>query len=337
MRRPLISMLVMTVGTIGLISLPIVSAEASPRERSMAPGMIFRDCADCPEMIVTPAGSFVIGSPAGEPGRASDEGPQRRIHVGSIAVGRFEITRRQFALFLKRAGRAAKGGCMTDRRHPGDWAPDDKTDFHDPGFHQSADHPAACVSWHDAKAYVAWLSAATGRRYRLLREAEWEYVARAATTTAYPWGATPHKGCTFMNGFDETALEQKGNLYRDEANPYAACSDGFVNTAPVGSFAPNHFGIFDMIGNLGEWLEDCATPSYASMRSDGSSVDGDCSKRMVRGGSWGTMPTQLRAAERMRYSPDAVDDSIGIRVASDIGHFPGRPASRERHGKTSRR
>ena len=207
---------------------------------------------------------------------------------------------------------------MTDRRNPGHWAADAQTNFHDPGFEQAEDHPAACVSWNDAIAYVNWLNARAGGGYRLLKEAEWEYVARAGSITAYPWGANIDGGCGHMNGYDKVILEKKGNLYKDEDIPFAACSDGYLNTAPVGSFKPNAFGIYDMIGNLGEWVQDCATGSYSDLGADGSPNNGDCSKRMVRGGSWGTQPRQLRSAERIRYMPTDVDDSIGIRVAKSL-------------------
>jgi formylglycine-generating enzyme required for sulfatase activity len=121
-----------------------------------------------------------------------------------------------------------------------------------------------------------------------------------------------------MNGFDAVIVKKKGDLYKGEAVSFAKCSDRYLNTSPVGSYAPNAFGIYDMIGNVAEWVEDCSTQSYVSMRPDGTQEAIDCSKRIVRGGSWGTQPRQLRSAERIRYSPDAVDDSIGIRVAKTL-------------------
>ena len=142
------------------------------------------------------------------------------------------------------------------------------------------------------------MNSKSGGGYRLLAEAEWEYLARADSRTAYPWGPGIDGGCTHMNGFDQVILEKKGNLYRGEAVPFAACSDGYLNTSPVGAFVPNAFGVYDMIGNLAEWVEDCATPSYAALQSDGKHADGDCGKRMVRGRLGGTQPRQLRTAER---------------------------------------
>jgi len=290
---------------------------ASPTR--LAPGARFRDCGGCPEMIVAPTGTFTIGSPSDEPGRGKDEGPQREIRIARpFAVGRYEVTRRQYEAFLRATGHPVSGDCMTDRRKPGTWALDAETNFRDPGFPQSGKHPAACVTWYDAKAYIAWLNAKTGGGYRLLTEAEWEYLARAGSTTAYPWGPDIKDGCPHMNGFDRVIVNKKGDLYKGEPVSFADCSDGYLNTAPVGSYRPNVFGIYDMIGNLAEWVEGCATASYASMRSDGTTEGGDCGKRIVRGGSWGTQPRQLRSAERIRYSPAAVDDSIGIRVAKTL-------------------
>lgn len=279
----------------------------------LAPGTLFRDCADCPEMVVVPAGTFTLGSPADEPGHVEDEGPQLEIRIDRpFAVGRFEVTYAQYDEFLKSTKHPVLGNCMTDRRKPGTWALDAKTNFHDPGFSQTPNHPAACVSWNDAIAYVAWLNSRTDGRYRLLTEAEWEYVARARSTTTYPWGASIDDGCADMNGFDKSILAVKGNLYQVEKVPYANCSDGYVTTSPVGSFRPNAFGVHDMIGNLGEWVQDCGSRSYAPTAAK------DCSKRMVRGGSWGTQPRQMRTAERTRYSPGDLDDSIGIRVAKTL-------------------
>src|SRR5262245_58238567 len=195
-----------------------------------AAGTHFRDCTGCPEMIVVPAGTFTIGSPAEEAGRRDDEGPQRQIRIAkAFAVGRYEVTRRQYETFLRATRHPVSGNCMTDRRKSGTWALDPQTNFRDPGFPQTGDHPAACITWHDAKAYIAWLNTRTGGGYRLLTEAEWEYAARAGSTTAYPWGASIDGGCTHMNGFDRVIVARKGDLYNSEAVHFANCSDGHLN------------------------------------------------------------------------------------------------------------
>lgn len=277
------------------------------------------DCAMCPELIVVPAGAFTIGSPAFEPGRGSDEGPQRRIVVGrAFAVGRFEVTRGEYEAFLAATGYPIAGNCITDRVNRGTWVPDPGTTLRDPGYPQTGTHPVACVSWNDARAYVAWLNRLTSGGYRLLTEAEWEYLARAGSTTAYPWGADVNLGCEHMNGSDATLRAVYPSPAVLPAGQTATCSDGALNTAPVGAYLPNAFGLHDMLGNVSEWVEDCATENYETMPEDGGAARGDCARRMVRGGSWGTYARQLRSAERLRYAPDDRDDSIGIRVARTL-------------------
>ena len=291
-------------------------ASAAPGARRIAPaadagviGSRFRECADCPEMVVLPPGEFRIGSPADEPGRADDEGPLREVRIErAFAVARHEITVRQYKRFLMATGYPVSANCITDRRGPYDWRPDPHTSLSDPGYLQTDDHPVVCVSWYDAQAFVDWLNSRTGGGYRLPSEAEWEYAARAGSRTAYVWGADAASGCAFMNGTDESF----GAKY--SKSEYAACRDGALNSAPVGSYRPNGFGLYDITGNVAEWIAGCATRDYAQLGPDGSDGPGDCARRMVRGGSWGTIPRQLRVAERIRYSPADRDDSIGIRV-----------------------
>ena len=136
--------------------------------------LVFSDCDGCPELVSIPAGTFMMGSPASEPDREDDEGPVRRVTVGAFALGRTEVTRAEYAAFVAATGHGSGGGCM------GGWR--------EPGFVQGGDHPVVCVSWEDAQAYVAWLSRETGESYRLPSESEWEYAARAGTTTARYWG-----------------------------------------------------------------------------------------------------------------------------------------------------
>ena len=291
------------------------SLALSPATESMPPGGRFEDCPDCPEMIVIPAGEFTLGSTAAEKGRGADEGPQQRIRIAArFAVSRFEIRRSEYEAFVKATGHPVGANCITDRRKKGDWKPDAATSLRDPGFTQAGDHPVVCVSWNDAKAYAAWLSARTGQAYRLLSEAEWEYVARAGSTSPYPWGDKPADGCAFMNGTDKTFRGKYPALSYVED---LGCDDGALNTAPVGSYRANAFGVHDMIGNVSEWVEDCSGP-YDAKRTDGSPRTGDCAKRVVRGGSWGTIARQLRSAERLNYAPTDLDDSIGIRVARTL-------------------
>ncbi|HEY5803334.1 MAG TPA: formylglycine-generating enzyme family protein [Lysobacter sp.] len=273
----------------------------------------FQDCADCTPMAVIPSGTFTIGSPDTEPGRGKDEGPMRKVSVESFALGTVEVTKAQYAAFVRATGRPTTGGCITDRRHHGDWQPDAETTWKDPGFTQAENHPVLCVSWDEAQAYIDWLNTRTTGGYRLPSEAEWEYVARAGSVTAYPWGAEAGDGCADANGGDATMTDAYPGFV------LSPCRDGALNTAPVGSYRVNAFGVHDMIGNTSEWIEDCATMSYDALPLDGKpQMTGDCSKHLVRGGSWGTYPKDYRSANRMRYAHDARDDSIGIRVAKSL-------------------
>lgn len=311
----------MTIASIILAFLALIALAGSPAVATSRPnsmpepvaGSSFRECAGCPEMVVLPAGTFRMGSLDNEPGRAADEGPAREVTIGQpFAVARHEVTRGEYKAFLNATGHPIGGDCITDRRKPFDWQPDAATNLTDPGFRQTDRHPVVCVSWHDAEAYVAWLNERSGGGYRLPTEAEWEYAARAASSTAYFWGDDVNGGCVYMNGTDETARDKYPQI------EFMRCRDGALNTAPVGSYRPNRFGLHDMTGNVGEWIAGCATSSYAQLGADGRDGPGDCGKRIVRGGSWGTIPRQQRSAERIRYDPVTRDDSIGIRVVRTL-------------------
>jgi len=275
---------------------------------SSDPSLVW-DCVWCPEMAVVPAGTFMLGSPAHEPGRRDDEGPQRRVSIAEpLAVGRYEISRAEYEAFLRATARPVGVGCLTDRVTRGTWTMDSVSTLRDPNFRQDGDHPVVCISWEDAQAYVAWLNRLVpGAGYRLLTEVEWEYAARAGSAAAYPWGADANRGCAFANGVDRTVLPSY------PAWVALGCDDGALNTAPVGTYRPNAFGLHDMIGNVAEWVEDCSTTSYSEAAPAGA-----CDRRIVRGGSWGSTAPNLRTADRFRQPPGHRDDSIGIRVARPI-------------------
>ena len=240
-------------------------------------GQSFRDCAGCPEMMVIPAGSFMMGSPASEEGRFADEGPQRQVTVRApLAVGRFEVT------FAEWDACVTAGGCS---HRPGDegWG--------------RGNRPVIHVSWNDAQQYIVWLSRRTGRRYRLLTEAEWEYAARAGTTTPY---------------FTGTSISMA------QAN----FGNNVGRTQPVGSYAANRFGLHDMAGNVDEWVEDCWVSSYAGASLDASRAvtGGACSSRVLRGGSWvSSFPNGPRSANRDGYAPRNRYIRSGFRVARTPG------------------
>jgi len=236
------------------------NAGAANKHLAEIVGATFSECEYCPEMVVVPAGEFIMGSPPSEPSHQDDEGPQHRVTINYLlAVGRFPVTREEYARF----------------------ASETRRDLLEPPFQQTGRDPVVEVSWEDAQAYVEWLRGKTKQNYRLLSESEYEYVERAGTTTAYWWGDSADKLCSYANGRD--------------------C--GYNSTVPVGSFPPNAFGLYDMSGNVWEWTEDCWNDRYAGAPADGTAwTTGDCGQRVQRGGSWNTnnSANALRSAMRGR-------------------------------------
>lgn len=286
-------------------------AAPNPGPRSVTPGTVFRDCAGCPELVVVPGGRFEMGSPTSESGRGDDEGPQRWVSVGSFAVGRFEVTRGQFRAFVRVTSRAMTGGC--DLWHGPAFRPDPSRDWQSPGYPQDDDHPVACVSWNDAQAYVVWLSRQTGKRYRLLTEAEWEYVARAGSRSRYYFGASEAELCRYANVADQAFLRAHPG-----GSGHTPCNDGSAATSPIGRFLPNAFGLHDVHGNLWEWVEDCYGP-YSAAPSDGRAATGSSScVRVIRGGSWQDVPRTLRSALRFGFTPDDRLIVVGFRVSRTL-------------------
>ena len=287
-------------------------AVAAGAVTDFTPGTSFRDCDVCPEMVVIPPGSFTIGSPTSETGRFDQEGPQRRVTIpGALAVGKFEVTRGEYAQFVQETARAT-GACNVFR--DGKWQEDASKNWRDPGYAQHDTHPVACVNWDDAKAYVAWLSRNSGRNYRLLTEAEWEYTARAGTTTAYYWGDNAANNCQYANGADQTLKTANAS-----ATNVATCTDNHAYTAPVGSFQANAFGLHDMSGNVWEWTEDCWNANHNGAPSDGGArTSGECGLRVLRGGSWYFYPRGLRSAYRDGGTSVFRVNGVGFRVARTL-------------------
>ena len=270
-------------------------------------GRPFRDCSDCPEMIAVPSGSFEMGSRPTEEGRHDNEGPVRAVTIGyRLAVGVDEVTRGEFASFVSATSRAMGSSCWSWQ---GKWQERAGSGWSAPGFSQDDQHPVTCVSWNDAKAYARWLSERTGKPYRLLSEAEWEYAARAGTTAARYWGTDPSAQCQYANGADASTDYPRA----------AACDDGYARTSPVGSYDANGFGLRDVLGNVFEWVEDCWNGGYDGAPSNGGAWEtGDCDRRVFRGGAWLNEPRFLRSAFRVRYSPGFRSNVLGFRVARTL-------------------
>jgi len=288
-------------------------------ERGLKVADTFRECAACPEMVVIGAGAFEMGSPAAEPARDDNEGPQHHVTIGQpFALGRFEVTVDEFAAFVHETGHDMGSTC--DVWLDGTWSERPGYSWRNPGFPQTGAQPATCLSWDDAKAYLAWLTRKTGAAYRLPSEAEWEYAARAGTAAAFPFGNDRTAYCDYGNGADQTAY---GEVPGATKWTVLACRDGFAYTAPVGSFAPNEFGLYDTLGNVFEWVEDCWNDSYAGAPADGSAwVSGDCTIRVQRGGAWGYPPDYLRIAVRGRQPQNYRYVNAGLRVARTLGAQP---------------
>jgi formylglycine-generating enzyme required for sulfatase activity len=282
-----------------------VSTSCAGVQESYSPGKEFTDCTGCPTMVVVPAGSFIMGPPTSFPSFSQGDGPLRQETISqNFAVGKFEVTVAQYASFVSATGRASGGGCYLWTGS--DWKEEASRSWSNPGFTQSDQHPVVCVNWEDADSYVSWLSGKTGRTYRLLSETEWEYSARAGTTTAYHWG--------------NDINHERANYGTDECcEGLASGKDQWVNTAPAGSFAANAFGLYDMHGNVWEWAADCWNASYEGAPSGGSAWStGDCSKRVSRGGSWNYSPRVLRSAHRGRSDSASRSHIFGFRVARTL-------------------
>jgi formylglycine-generating enzyme required for sulfatase activity len=250
-------------------------------ERALKPKDMFKECTNCPEIIVVPAGRFTMGSPANEQGHSSDESPQHTVTFArQFAVGQFGLT------FDEWDACVAGGGCNG-------YKPFDEGLGH-------GRRPVINVSWDDARAYIVWLSNKTGKTYRLLSEAEYEYATRAGTTTMFPWGNDIGTNNANCNGC--------GSQW-----------DG-KQTAPVGSFSANSFGLYDMVGNVNGWTEDCYHDSYKDAPADGLAwTSSGCSMRVFRGGSWYGFPARVRSASRNWAASDNRDfRPLGFRVGRTL-------------------
>lgn len=261
----------------------------------------FRDCADCPEMVLVPEGRFQMGSPENEKGRARDEGPMHAVSIAApFAMGQYEITVGQYLRCV------SEDGCP----RPEWWEEDSNTGtgsfdhYKDLGPALTGeDFPIVGVNWSDAEAYAAWLSRKTGQTYRLPSEAEWEYAARARAT-----------GLFSLEGPVSTA----------KANYYDRSAGGENRGRPlaVSSFQPNDWGLYQVHGNVWEWTRDCWNTDYEGAPTDGSAwTFGDCDRRVLRGGSWNSDPNSLRSAARLGYPPpgnSSRTNTVGFRLSRTL-------------------
>jgi formylglycine-generating enzyme required for sulfatase activity len=305
-------------GAAATLALASIAAAAPSwsAEPAREPGAVFRDCDDCPEMVVVPAGSFVMGTP-GAPaarGAAAAEGGAVVVELAHpFAIGRLEVTRGEYARFIADSGHEPQAGCRVWDAELARFNDDIRRGWQDAG--PGDEFPATCVSFTDAAAYVQWLAAKTGERYRLPSEAEWEYAARAGSRTLRPWGDAAEDGCDAANTYDLVAAARFRLGW-----PEARCRDGQGDLAPTGMFAANAFGLQDMIGNAREWVQDCATHSYVGRPRDARAWEwiGGCGERVQRGGSWLSPPDESRSASRSATPAGERAADAGFRVARDL-------------------
>ncbi len=280
------------------------TSHAKPLDRE------FQECDGCPIMVAVPGGKFIMGSPATERGRFDSEGPRHAVSLRAFAIGKYDVTTEQFLIFLRQTGYQPK---PCDPILGLTWQSPGRGRAYPPGPVEEPRWPASCLSWDDAQVYIRWLNGRVRRLvsardshngpYRLPTEAEWEYAARASTTTARWWGDGIGIGEANCNG----------------------CGSGWDGKliAPVGTFGPNPFGLYDMLGNVWQWVDDCWHESYVGAPTDGSAwQSGDCSKRVVRGGSWSNVPIYIRSASRSKNEAAGGDidysNYAGFRVARSL-------------------
>ncbi|QQS14532.1 MAG: formylglycine-generating enzyme family protein [Rhodospirillales bacterium] len=312
---------------------------ATARAEGDAPPRAFRDCADCPEMVALRPGTFRMGAGIDEERRelggdamVGREGPPRDVRIRKgFAMARHEVTRGEYAVFARATGRRARLDCEYLNAEFA-WTRPGGLSWERTGLDQDSDHPVLCVSWDDAAAYAAWLARATGKPYRLPSEAEWEYAARAGTTGPRYWGDDLAATCINANGVDR---DWQGRRRADSRD--AVCADGHAGTAPVGRFQPNAFGLRDMLGNAAEWVADCWHPTHAGAPDDGAArLDGDCGRRVAKGGSWNSAPELLRAASRLSFAGGGPNRYTGFRLARDLPDIVASIADARRRGGAGR-
>jgi formylglycine-generating enzyme required for sulfatase activity len=308
---------------IAMVSMMLgVAAFAGSDRQPAQAGQTFRDCSDCPEMTVLPAGSFFMGSsieetardieatvPKDEVGHARQsttfEHPQHLVEIGQpFALGKYRVTKAEFAIFVRETGYSTGGGCTIWLDHTFPVRAD--ASWENPGFTQTDRDPVVCINWNDAKAYIAWLNSkvptiprAKDGPYRLPSEVEWEYAARAGTRTSRWWGDAIGPGNADCDGC--------GSQW-DKKQP-----------APAGSFQTNPLSLSDILGGAWELMEDCWNDSYIGAPKDGSAwTTGACNLRVIRGGAWINHPWVLRSALRSRSNLNRRGNYIGFRVAKTL-------------------
>ncbi len=273
---------------LGAASLPALAAGDKP-------GTVFRDCkTSCPEMVVLPAGSYMMGTPDNELGRQPDEGPMHQVTFAKpFAISRFQVTAGEWDAYIRESGVKIADG---------DTRPGRECKAGKPRYKQGPKQPAVCMDYHDIEAYVAWLSKKTGKHYRMVSEAEREYAARAGSSGPFPFPLDPDA---------EYEISQHANVYGPK--------DGYSFSSPVGSYPANDFGVYDMHGNVYEFVADCHHDSYVGAPADGSAwKEAGCKVVQIRGNDWGEAPIFSRSGNRNNVYITTRGDWLGFRVIREL-------------------
>jgi formylglycine-generating enzyme required for sulfatase activity len=276
-------------------------------------------------MVKVPAGSFYMGSLQDDVDRLYTELPQHDVRISRpFAIGKFDVTVGEFRTFVAETGYEAESKCVSWTGSG--WEEREGLSWRNPGFPQEDSHPAVCVSWNDARAYIDWLAQKTHQPYRMVSEAEWEYAARMGLSPGrhfLSWfGLGGSDLCHGSNGADQSAHDviQGAETGGIKAWTFASCDDGYAYTSPVGHFPANALGLHDMFGNAEQWTADCAHESYLGAPADGGAwTTGNCDRHASRGGSWSDNPARFRAARRSGTKADRASNYVGFRVARTIG------------------
>ncbi len=293
---------------------------------AQTPGDVIQDCDDCPRMVVINAGSFEMGTPTGayEVNVESGEGPPIQITIRkAYAIGETEVTIGHYRAFVEATGFKTGPGCQVFLPGGGGTT-DPDANWASPVQPRRAtdNHPVSCINYQEMVTYADWLTEITGHTYRMPSESEWEYAARAGTTAPRPWGgSTSFEGvslsltCEHANGYDIAAQREYTFAW-----PYARCNDGYADVAPVASFQKSAWGLYDMMGNQWEMVEDCHTGSYWGRPPDERAWfwEGGCPRRVVRGGGWYSRPTNVRPARRASGDVNSRGNDLGFRLVREL-------------------
>ena len=254
----------------------------------------FKDCPVCPEMLIIPSNEMMVK-------KDNDVSELKTNVIKRFAIGKYEVTKEQYSAFIKESGYKSEKICNGK-----------EFNWENPGFKQEATHPVVCINWNDAKSYVQWLSQKNNQIYRLPKESEWDYAAKAGAKYSRYWGESSDLACTYANVMDKSG-KSAGSI-RVPHN----CDDHYVYTSPVGDFKPNSFGLYDIVGNAWEWVENCWDDNYQRAINKPLSNKETCIKRTLRGGCWNGSPDNALLTSRGGVDSVSRTSKWGLRVVREL-------------------